>query len=337
VQPFSIAPWAGRKLPMGTPRVLAALRGDFFCCPFGIDRGRPYRGQATPPHGETANSDWRLESIERSQGRSRLVASLAPEFRRGRITKEIVICDGQTAVYQRHRIQGLSGPITLGHHPMLRFPTEGAVGLISTSGFARGLVFPTELGSPSEGCYSALRPGAEFTRLNRVPLARGGFTDLSEFPSRRGYDDLVQLLSRRQAPFAWTAVVFPKERYVWFSLKDPRVLTSTLLWISNGGRYAEPWKGQHAPVMGLEEVTGYFDFGVASSHRKNPVSARGHPTALRLREDKPLTVSFIMAVAAVPTDFGKVVSITPTCGGVVVKGSSRRLIKVPLNLEHLGV
>jgi hypothetical protein len=42
--------------------------------------------------------------------------------------------------------------------------------------------------------------------------------------------------------FAWTAVIFPEQRYVWFALKNPRLLRS------NGGRHYAPWHGRHVSV-----------------------------------------------------------------------------------------
>src|SRR5947208_14134240 len=54
VQPFAVAPWAERKLPHGIPDLLRALRGDFFCCPFG-GNGSAWRREPTPPPGENAN------------------------------------------------------------------------------------------------------------------------------------------------------------------------------------------------------------------------------------------------------------------------------------------
>ena len=64
VAPFSIAPWAEEKLAPGTPALLAALRGDFFCAPFG-GNGTPWRGERHPPHGETANANWTLAAREK--------------------------------------------------------------------------------------------------------------------------------------------------------------------------------------------------------------------------------------------------------------------------------
>jgi hypothetical protein len=334
IQPFSLAPWAHEKLDPTLPPILRALRGDFFCAPFGIDRGKPYNGQVTPPHGETCNAAWKLNTIRSAKGAHRLQAALETAFRPGRVTKEIILRDGETAIYQTHTLEGMTGPLTLGHHPMLKFPTRPGSGLISTSSFKFGLVFPEPLGVPAEGSYSALKPAARFTRLDRVPLALGGHTDLSQFPARKGYDDLVQLATRPATPFAWTAVSFPAEGYVWFSLKNPEILNSTLLWISNGGRYPAPWSGRHTGVMGIEEICGYFDMGVAGSLGNNPMAAVGHPTTLR-KADAPLSIPFIMAVAAVPQDFGRVETIRPCPGGIELYSTHARPVHVPLDVSHL--
>jgi len=81
------------------------------------------------------------------------------------------------------------------------------------------------------------------------------------YPARRGFDDLVMLSADPDLPFAWNAVTFPAQRYVWFSLRDPRVLRHTIFWISNGGRHYAPWNGRHTGVLGLEDITSYFHMG----------------------------------------------------------------------------
>ena len=35
IAPYSVAPWAKEKLDRSTPNIIKALRGDFFCMPFG--------------------------------------------------------------------------------------------------------------------------------------------------------------------------------------------------------------------------------------------------------------------------------------------------------------
>jgi hypothetical protein len=277
-----------------------------------------------------------LIGLRSGHGTTRLRATLEMKFRPGRVTKDIMLRDGHSAIYQRHTLEGLAGPLTLGHHPMLKFPETENSGLISTSGFSVGQVFPEPLGVPAQGSYSALKPAARFTRLDRVPLALGGHTDLSRYPARRGYDDLVQLLTRPAQPFAWTAVAFPEQGYAWFALKDPRVLNSTLLWISNGGRYAAPWNGRHTAVMGLEEITGYFDYGVAASVKRRFSVRPAHATTWPQRSDRPLVVNYIMALAAIPRGFGRVRAIVPVPGGVELRAGAARPVRAALDTGFLS-
>ena len=132
VPPYSVAPWAEEKQAAELVPILRALRGDFFCLPFGGNE-TPWRGEQHPPHGDTANLCWHLESITEANGRTCLHASLETQTRPGRVDKRIFLVEGQTAVYSQHTITGLSGPMNLGHHPMLRFPDEPGCGVISTS------------------------------------------------------------------------------------------------------------------------------------------------------------------------------------------------------------
>ena len=77
---------------------------------------------------------------------------------------------------------------------MLKFPDAPGSGRISTSRLRHGQVAPLPLEDPAKRGYSALRPGAAFRRLDRVPAAAGGTTDVSRYPARRGFEDLVMLV-----------------------------------------------------------------------------------------------------------------------------------------------
>src|SRR5262249_7617338 len=120
VEPYAVAPWAEGKLPPGVPDLLRSLRGDFFCCPFG-GNGVPWRGERHPPHGETANGSWRLVSLERVQGRATLHARMQTRARKGRVDKFLTLIDGHAVVYSSHVLSGLHGPMSLGHHALLKF------------------------------------------------------------------------------------------------------------------------------------------------------------------------------------------------------------------------
>lgn len=313
VEPFSIAPWAEEKLPAETPALLRALRGDFFCAPFG-GNGVPWRGERHPPHGETANAAWRLKAFERAGDRVTLHARLELGVRPGVADKFITLIEGHAAVYQRHVLTA-RGPMSVGHHAMLKFPDAPGSGRVSTSRFVAAQVLPDLFERPENYGYSALKPGAAFRSLERVPLHTGGETDLSVYPARRGFDDLVMLTADPKLAFAWTAVAFPAERFVYFALRDPRTLRHTILWMSNGGRHYAPWNGRHTSVMGIEDTTSYFHYGLAESAKPNPLNRRGLPTTLTLDPKKPTTVNYIIGVAELPVGFDRVKEIRAAKSG----------------------
>jgi hypothetical protein len=315
IEPFSVAPWAEEKLGREIPALLRVLRGDFLCAPFG-GNAEPWRGERHPPHGESANAIWRFKGLERAGRVLTGHAQLDPRVRRGRIDKFITLVDGQTAIYQRHVFSGMKGPLNPGHHATIRFPDAPGSGRISTSRFVHGQVFPGGFEAPENRGYQSLKPGATFRAIERVPLQAGGFADLSRYPARRGFEDLVMLSADRRLPFAWTAAAFPRERYAWVSLRDPRQLGHTIFWISNGGRHYPPWNGRHTSVMGLEDVMTYFHEGIAKSVRPNPLSRRGIPTALQLDPKRPTTLNYIMAVVELPAGFDRVKAVRPVKGGV---------------------
>jgi hypothetical protein len=308
LQPYAVAPWAEEPADPSLPPIIKVLRGDFFCLPFG-GNATPFGGEQHPVHGETANARWQFRSLETSAGRSCLHLSLQTKVRPGQVDKRIWLVDGQNTVYSQHVVTGMSGPMNLGHHATLKFPEAPGSGWVSTSRFVYGQVFPQAFELPENRGYSWLKPGAEFKSLEKVPALNGQTADLTRYPARRGFEDLVMLVSDAEAPFAWTAVTFPKERYVWFAVKNPRVLRETVLWLSNGGRHYPPWNGRHVNVMGLEEVTSYFHLGLAESARKNPISRKGFPTCLALNPKKPLVVPYIMGVARIPPGFDRAVAI----------------------------
>ena len=184
----------------------------------------------------------------------------------------------------------------------------------------------------------AFRPGAQFKSLEKVPRLNGKTADLSRFPARRGFEDLVMLVSDVDLPFAWTAVAFQRQGFVWFALKNPRILRETVFWISNGGRHYPPWNGRHINVMGLEEVTSYFHLGLAESARRNPISAKGYPTFLSLNPRRPLRVPYIMGVARIPAGFDRVKSIDAVRGNqaITLRSANGKTVKARVNLDFLA-
>lgn len=318
LQPYSITPWWNEKADPAMPNILQVLRGDFFCLPFG-GNATSYKGEKHPVHGETSNARWRFQALQSADDRHCLHLSLRTKVRPGLVDKRIWLIDGHDAVYSQHVLSGMRGPMNLGHHAMLKFPEAPGSGRLSTSRFVYGQVFPQPFECPEKGGYSFLKQGAKFRSLAKVPTITGQHTDLTHYPARRGFEDLVMIVSDATLPFAWTAVTFPKERYVWFALKNPRVLRQTIFWLSNGGRYYAPWNGRHTAVLGLEEVTSYFHTGLAESARENPLSRRGIPTHLALNPAEPTVIPYIMGVARIPAGFDRVAAIRPVRGKPAIR------------------
>ncbi len=334
VEPYAVAPWA-EECPdaTGVP-LLQSLRGDFFCLPFGGNE-KPYRGKSFPPHGETANGPWHFESLQTDENRATLHLSLSSKVQPGRVDKFIQVRNDQTVLYCRDVISGMSGRFPLGHHALLKMPVKAESAIVSASNIRYAQVLPTPFENPAQGGYSRLKPGAVFSRLDQVPSLYENTVDISRQPTGKGFDDLVMLVHDAHPDFAWTAVTFPQQRYVWFALKDPRVLRSTVLWMSNGGRYYTPWNGRHERVLGVEDVTAYFHYGAAESVRSNPISQQGFATSVPLRPNCPFAVNYIMAVAEIPAGFRKVRSIVPCKNHVSLVSTDNHRISVPVDITVL--
>ena len=336
INPLSVAPWITERHAHGMSVVLRVLRGDFFCLPFGGNQ-TPYRGERHPLHGETANARWKYAGMTGDNGQQTLHLRLSTRIRPGYADKLITLIDGQTMVYQKHIISGMRGRMSYGHHAMLRFPEQEGSGVISTSRFTYGQVFTEPLERPENKGYSILEPGACFDRLDRVPMTTGRMADLSRYPARRGFEDMVLLAADATLPLAWSAVTFPRQRYVWFALKNPKQLPQTILWISNGGRHYAPWNGRHVNVMGIEEVCSYFHLGLAESVRRNPLSSRGITTSLELHPDRPYRVLYAFGVAQIPVGFDQVADIVASADrhSVLLRSKNGKSVSLTMDGEFL--
>lgn len=328
VEPLHTAPWFGKPEARKLIPLLRGLRGDFFCAPFGDGPG--WRGEVHPPHGETANADWTVTS----SAPERLVAVLQTRVRPGKISKIIEARPGETNLYQAHLFEEFQGGMCFGHHAMLDFNRNGP-GVLSTSKLRLAQVLPASFENPAQGGYSSLKPGAWLRRLDNVPMAAGGKTDLTRFPAREGFEDLVMIHHKDADDFAWAAVVFPGKKFVWFSLKNPAHLASTVLWHSNGGRHYAPWNGRHRGVLGVEDVTAYFHLGLGASLAKNPWKAKGVPTSLTFSRSKTTRIPYIMGVAALPDGFDIVRSIRRTATGIRLQSANGRQIDHAVDTSFL--
>lgn len=330
-QPYHVAPWAEEDdLDPETPEVLKVLRGDWFCLPFGLS-DEPGRESGHPLHGQPANETWRFVSEEIEGARTTLVLAMDTSIRPGHVERRISIVENEPVVYQEAIVTGMSGPMTFGTHPTLAFPSRAGSGLIALSPYDFGQVFPGEFEDPETGGVTSLQPGAHFSNLNSIPRKDGSIADVSRYPAEYGFENMLMVMANPKAETGWSAVTFPNEGYVWFSLRDPQVLTGTAIWMSNGGRPYAPWNSRNKHCLGLEDITSYWGFGVSVSSGFNPYNQKGYRTHVDMQPDKPLVVRTIQGLHPVTKQHGRVRSIDQELEGVRITFETGQVERVKLD------
>ncbi|MBM3846606.1 MAG: hypothetical protein FJ405_10020 [Verrucomicrobia bacterium] len=338
VQPYHISPWQDEKPTKMPAPVLVPLRGDFFCLPFG-GNSEAVDGEKHPPHGEVASDDWKVVGTRQLGDVTTLSTVLETKVRKGRVTKELSLVDGHNVVYSRHIIDGFAGRVPLGHHATLAMPEkEGAV-RIATSAFRFGMTYPSLFSDPRQREYQALMPGSMWKDLTKVPAVWKGApdADLTRLPSRYGHADLIQLVHEsweKTGGPSWTTATFGEAGYLWFSLKDPAVLNSTVFWMENHGRHGHPWNGRNN-CLGLEDVTAFFAEGLGASMRDNLLTQQGVVTAVTLSASQPTAVNYIQGVARIPAGFENVRTVEFAPGQVIFISTTGQRVTAPVRHEFL--
>lgn len=298
IEPLHRAPWLNEEGTDIAP-MLQNLRGDFFCAPFGDNDLLP---DETRPHGLTANGVWQLKHAAPSQIDYELVGNVAGAS----VSKSISLRDGQPLVYQSHRFDGGDTRLPIGHHAMLRADEPLK---LSFSPYIWSGTPPQPIETRTTGGRSSLAYPQTFGDIRKVKTKNGALADLSVYPVLEQSEDILMLVSQ-DAPLAWSAACMPQAGWLWFALKNPATLRSTLLWLSNGGRDYAPFSGRHKKVIGIEEVTSYFHLGHRTSLSPNPVSEQGYPTTLNLEPQRRLEVRYAFGLVAVPEGFERLVDLT---------------------------
>ncbi|MBI9107889.1 MAG: hypothetical protein JEZ04_14165 [Spirochaetales bacterium] len=331
VEPFYINPWAEEHSELsGLPAVLGPLRGDFFCLPFGGDNS--WKGENHPPHGETSEKRW-IYNEDESRGSSASF-HLDTEVRKGRVTKTIGMGEGENNLYISHRIEGFSGPASLGHHVI--FP-GGSPKYISTSPIRFGYTDNNGSGGYSGGEYFSLARFQKFNSLKKVPTIWSDkpFTDCSVFPAREGFIDILQVYNEPAGDFAWTAMVVPEERYLWFALKDPEILPSTVLWMENKGRHQHPWNGRNS-CLGIEDVCSHLADGLSVSAEDNEIGRQGIKTSHLLNAEVAFEVKYIQGLVRIPEGFDRVSTIEKIESGIRLKSKSGKTASAVVDVSFLS-
>lgn len=332
VQPYYISPWQGTGFQTGVP-VLDVLRGDFFCMPFGSGA---WRGESHPVHGESAGSEWSFEEARKDGRVTELRLGLETKARPGRITKRLLLVDGQNSVYCRHDLAGYEGRMCLSHHATLAVPEKPGSLRVSTAPARLSVVVPRTAPVNTGNEYYFLDPGKRFTSLARVPTIwkHAPFADCSTHPLPCGFMDLVCVYPKIQETPAWTAVTATALGWLWFALRNPRVLPQTTFWMSNGGRHSPPWSGRNR-CLGVEDGCALHTLGLAQSIKRNALNRDGIPTTLALSPARPTRITLIQGVARIPRGFDQVKSAAFEPGAVTFASPSGRKARAEVDWSFL--
>ncbi|HVJ40128.1 MAG TPA: hypothetical protein VM639_01475 [Dongiaceae bacterium] len=303
-QPMHVAPWANDPSPARSsaheaatarlPGILQRLRGEWPCVPFGRDdRPRDLPSDWHAPaasaredkkwgHGYGAHHHWHL--VDQSAGRLHIAIDYPAVSAIRRLEREIIAVPGRPAldiiltIFAR---RAATLPVAL--HPVFRLPKAPGGVILEQLDYECALIYPV----PAEPGTSRLEPGAVAIDLGAMPGLDGPL-NLTRLPLPFATEELLQLRDCR-APIVLHYLEERAHVGLWW---DQRQLPDVMLWLSNGGRKAEPWGGRHY-ALGVEPVNGAFDLGQVA------MPPAGHPLSqqhgLALSPDQPRTIQAQLA------------------------------------------
>lgn len=303
VSPFHIAPWHDDAAVRAEGGMLAGLRGEWPCVPFGYpfpsgDYPEAWPGEIEAgaevehAHGFCSNTDWRFGP--REDDRITLAIDYPEDHAVRRLIREIrpdpdaPALDIALTVEMR---RASCEPLAL--HGCFALPRMTGAARIEPGGFRIGRTHPAIV-EPEAPIFAQNR---SFATLDAVPGRAGDKIDATRLPFAANGEDLLQLdgiegpvsLANRHAGYRMT--------FDW----DRAVLPSLLLWYSNRGRSAAPWHNRHL-CIGIEPVCSPFGMSPDMARADNPIAADGTPTCVPLSPDAPLTIRYRIAVSQIEAD-----------------------------------
>lgn len=328
--PFAIAPWWMDSCSIDSP-LERVLRGCFFCLPAGLESD--YEGRHYPTHGETANNTWNLLLHEQNgdSGRMMMETRIGEQIT---VRKEIKINSGEPVVYLKDTVSGAKGAYPVGYHPTLQLPDELHSTYIDFSPPVFASTAPTHIEDPSKGGYSLLKEDHRITDFSKVPTIDGSIVDITAAPFTRGYEDIFMLASDKNQSFSFATVTFPSQNYLYFQLKNPRVLTGTMFWTSNAGRHYAPWCGQSHGIISINEVCSNYYYGMAAAQTPGKLGDSDSRT-YHFFTGSPDSFSIMMGAVPVPEGFTRVADVIPDPEGIVVIGTKGERIRIKCSLSFL--
>lgn len=333
IDPFFYNPWwnEDREAIYGTPDYI--LRGIFFCFPFGLNK--PMNGEDRPCHGHVACYTWQYGGSETKDGTTDLTLTMDIPQEHCSVVKNVKINEGEPIVYLSETITGAVGRYPVGFHPTLSIPTEEGSAIVNVSAGAEAWTSPIQIEDYRKGGYSSLVPDYHITDETCVPTVYGENVDLTSQPCIHGFDDIYQYFYKETEEFNYVALTVPSEGYLYFQLKNPVTLPSTMVWTSYKGRHYAPWNGRVDGCIEFSAGAQYFHYGITSAYEDNPMEDRGFRTYAEF-DGSAKEFKMLCGCVAVPEDYKGVKNIRRGEGKtIVIEGLDGSCITVPCDVDYL--
>ncbi len=302
LRPFYEVPWIDNAKAAGAEGLVAHMRSEFPCVPFGVPYrpdqvGEAWQAALSSPvpqfdreadasddllHGYGAIGEWTL--VEHSAHEIRIAIDYPASSAIARLTRVIRVDPACAAIDFELRIEARrTSARPIGLHPNIALPSLTGALRIDPGKFSFGMVHP---GGPEPG-VSLARAGATFAELGAVPLGAGGHAAFDRLPLAEDTEEILQLCGVEGRVVLTDDSAGAAYRLSW----DASRLPSLLLWISNRGRRYAPWNGRNLCV-GVEPIAGAFELGCQASLAANPINALGVATTVTLDPAAPLVLGY---------------------------------------------
>jgi hypothetical protein len=278
--PLFISPWVAETPDSATPSVIAHLRGEWPCVPFGVRPDptgfAPAWAAALEPvvdqrplHGYGSNVDWQFTQVSASMLE---LACIYPDdddvhslTRRIRPVPDAPAVELSLTVRARRTMR-----VPIGLH--FTFGCARSPIIVRPGKFAEGWTFPGPLGASQ-----AFAHDRRFDDLARVPGRVAGELDATRFPFDHPNEDVLQLTDVEGS----CTLEYPAEAYRVTLAWNRTHFPSLLLWLSNRALKIPPWNGRTV-ALGVEPVCSAFGLGRGVSTHANPIAESGTNTAIEI-------------------------------------------------------
>lgn len=283
VNPFKSTDWSDQLETLRLPPILRFLRGDFACVPYGAPTPPPglaenwlgcYRPEPefSHVHGYCANNVW---SLVKNEGRALTIGiDYPPDHPVGRVEKQILLSEEDLAVEVALSIWARRAvSIACGVHPIFEISQAAGDTRLELE-FEFGRTFPV----PFVSGISRFALDRTFSDLREVPLAAGGYMDVTQLPLPFDGEEVVQLCNTVGRCYLHRIDAGYSIELTWNAAHWP----SCAVWLANAGRKSSPFDGRFR-ALGIEPVAAAF--GLASSISANPedpIAAAGVGTSVDL-------------------------------------------------------